>query len=65
MAATEVLPYEFYSDAPGVLLVKHEWEAANAAHPKSFDFGNIPEGWPEKLSGPLVWDGKEFQTHRK
>ncbi|TVY37215.1 Taurine hydroxylase-like protein [Lachnellula subtilissima] len=63
MATTAVLPYELYTDAPGTLFVKREWEAANAAHPSLFDFGDVPEGWPKKLTGPLVWDGKHLNAH--
>jgi hypothetical protein len=64
MAAT-VLPYELYSDSPGTLFVKHEWEAANAAHPPDSDFGDVPAGWPKKLQGPLVWDGAYLDAHRE
>ncbi|EFX00080.1 taurine catabolism dioxygenase family protein [Grosmannia clavigera kw1407] len=60
---TEVLPYELYSDAPGTLFVKHEWEEANAAHPAGHDFGDVPAGWPKRLEGPLAWDGKDLQVH--
>jgi len=63
MAATEVLPYELYSDAPGILFNKPEWEQANASHPKDFDFGPLPEGWPKKIEGTLVWDGKDLEAH--
>ncbi|TVY50738.1 Taurine hydroxylase-like protein SAT17 [Lachnellula cervina] len=63
MATTAVLPYELYTDAPGTLFVKREWEEANAAHPSQFDFGDVPEGWPKKLTGPLVWDGKQLNAH--
>ncbi|TVY26050.1 Taurine hydroxylase-like protein, partial [Lachnellula hyalina] len=63
MATTAVLPYELYTDAPGTLFVKREWEEANAAHPSPFDFGDVPEGWPKKLTGPLVWDGKHLNDH--
>lgn len=64
MATTAVLPYELYTDAPGTLFVKREWEEADAAHPSQFDFGDVPEGWPKKLTGPLVWDGKQLNAHR-
>lgn len=60
-----VLPYELYSDAPGTLFVKHEWETANAAHPAGHDFGDVPVGWPRRLEGPLAWNGKDLQVHRK
>ncbi|KAF7554086.1 hypothetical protein G7Z17_g3146 [Cylindrodendrum hubeiense] len=50
--SVEILPYELYSDAPGILLNKPEWEAANAAHPASFDFGLPPRNWPTKFQGP-------------
>lgn len=63
MAAAGVLPYELYSDAPGTLLNKPEWETANAAHPQNFDFGGVPEGWPKKIEGPLVRDGKDLEAH--
>ncbi|GME63457.1 taurine catabolism dioxygenase family protein [Neofusicoccum parvum] len=61
MAAT-VLPYELYSDSPGFLLNKPEWEAANSAHAQDTDFGDIPQGWPKKLSGPLVWSGEDLRA---
>ncbi|TVY35889.1 Taurine hydroxylase-like protein [Lachnellula occidentalis] len=64
MATTAVLPYELYTDAPGTLFMKREWEEANAAHPHHFDFGDVPEGWPKRLTGPLVWDGKDLNAHR-
>lgn len=63
MAAAKVLPYELYSDAPGTLFNKPEWEKANAAHPENYDFGPLPEGWPKKIEGPLVWDGKDLEAH--
>ena len=63
MATLQPLPYELYSDAPGTLFVKHEWEAANAAHPVGTDFGDVPAGWPRKLEGPLTWDGNYLQAH--
>lgn len=61
--AASVLPYELYSDAPGTLFNKPEWEAANAAHPAGFDFGPLPEGWPKKIESDFVWDGKDFEAH--
>ncbi|ETS86534.1 hypothetical protein PFICI_00362 [Pestalotiopsis fici W106-1] len=57
MAVATPIPYELYSDAPGVLFNKPEWEAANAAHPTDFDFGSVPKGWPTELKGPQVWTG--------
>jgi hypothetical protein len=64
MAAAAILPYELYSDAPGILLNKPEWEQANAAHPQSFDFGSIPAGWPAKFTGPEVWTGDYLESNR-
>ncbi|VUC27854.1 unnamed protein product [Clonostachys rosea] len=55
MTAATIQPYELYSDAPGFLLNKPEWEQANAAHPETFDFGSPPRGWPVKFTGPDVW----------
>ncbi|KAF4626885.1 hypothetical protein G7Y89_g11270 [Cudoniella acicularis] len=63
MAAAGVLPYELYSDAPGFLFNKVEWEKANASHSQEADFGKVPEGWPKKIEGPLVWDGKDLEAH--
>lgn len=60
-----ILPYELYSDSPGTLFNKHEWEEANTSHPESFDFGKLPAGWPTRLTGPRVWDGKDLQAHRE
>lgn len=65
MAAADILPYELYSDAPGFLLNKPEWEAANAAHPSSFDFGSGPSGWPAKFTGSNVWTGDYLKSNRK
>lgn len=65
MAAATVLPYEQYTDAPGTLFNKSEWDEANASHAESFDFGDVPKGWPERLEGPLVWDGKDLANHRE
>jgi len=48
MAAAEVISYELYSNAPGTLLNKPEWETANASHPQGTNFRDIPEGWPKK-----------------
>lgn len=62
MAATQIPPCELWSDAPGTLLNKYEWEAANAAHPAGTNFGGIPEGWPRKIEGPLVWEGEDLET---
>jgi hypothetical protein len=61
MAAAEILPYELYSDAPGTLFVKHEWEEVNA-DPSGFNFGDVPKGWPKKFSGPLVRDGRDLKA---
>ncbi|EXJ79036.1 hypothetical protein A1O3_08537 [Capronia epimyces CBS 606.96] len=63
MADVAILPYDQYTDAPGTLFVKREWEEANAAHPENFDFGDVPKGWPKKLTGPLVWNGKDLHAH--
>ena len=62
-AVQQVLPYDLYSDAPGVLLNKPEWEQANSAHIPDTDFGDLPEGWPKRIQGPLVWDGKDLENH--
>lgn len=62
--SVEILPYELYSDAPGILLNKPEWEAANAAHPESFDFGLPPSNWPTKFTGPDVWTGEDLEKNR-
>lgn len=64
MGSLDVLPYELYSDAPGTLFVKHEWEAADAAHAPGHYFGDVPKGWPKKLTGPQVWEGKDLEAHR-
>lgn len=65
MAATDPLgPYDQWTDAPGVLFNKSEWEAANASHPETFDFGSLPEGWPTELTGPLVWTGDDLERNR-
>lgn len=63
MASAGVLPYELYSPAPGTLFNKPEWERANGAHPEGTDFGEVPQGWPKKIEGPLVWDGKDLEAH--
>lgn len=63
MAATAIQPYELYSDAPGFLLNKPEWEEANAAHPETFDFGKQPRGWPVKFTGPDVWTGDYLEKN--
>lgn len=66
MAATttaNITPYELYSDAPGFLLNKPEWEAAHSAHGSAKDFGTIPQGWPKRLDGPQVWTGKDLLEH--
>lgn len=63
MAASSILPYELYTDAPGVLFNKSEWEQANAAHPAGFDFGPLPEGWPKKIESSFVWDGKDLERN--
>jgi hypothetical protein len=63
MAASDLLPYELYSDAPGTLFNKPEWEKAHGSHPKGTDFGDVPAGWPKKIEGPLVWDGKDLEAH--
>lgn len=64
MAAVTILPYELYSDAPGVLFNKPEWDDANAAHPSPFDFGPLPSGWPSELQGPQVWTGEHLRNNR-
>lgn len=51
MATVQIPPYELWSDCPGTLLNKYEWEAADAAHAAGTDFGDIPDGWPKKLEG--------------
>ncbi|CAH0044607.1 unnamed protein product [Clonostachys solani] len=63
MAAATIQPYELYSDAPGFLLNKPEWEEADAAHPETFDFGKQPQGWPVKFTGPDVWTGDHLEKH--
>ncbi|KAF7538363.1 hypothetical protein G7054_g2984 [Neopestalotiopsis clavispora] len=65
MAATTPLPYELYSDAPGILFNKPEWDAANAAHPRGTDFGSVPKGWPTELKGPQVWTGSYLSQNRR
>ncbi|KAJ5899908.1 hypothetical protein N7495_004652 [Penicillium taxi] len=61
--AADVLPYDLYSDAPGILLNKPEWEEANAAHPSDFNFGSTPKGWPSKFTGPEVWTGEYLEQN--
>ena len=61
--AASILPYELYTDAPGILFTKPEWEKANAAHPAGFDFGPLPEGWPKKIESLFVWDGKDLEAN--
>ncbi|CAI6088059.1 unnamed protein product [Clonostachys chloroleuca] len=63
MASAAIQPYELYSDAPGFLLNKPEWEEANAAHPETFDFGKQPRGWPVKFTGPDVWTGDYLEKN--
>uniref|UniRef100_A0A8H7K4A2 TauD/TfdA-like domain-containing protein n=1 Tax=Bionectria ochroleuca TaxID=29856 RepID=A0A8H7K4A2_BIOOC len=63
MTAATIQPYELYSDAPGFLLNKPEWEEANAAHPETFDFGKQPQGWPVKFTGPDVWTGDYLEKN--
>lgn len=65
MANATPIPYELYSDAPGILFNKPEWEAANEAHPSDFDFGSVPKGWPTELKGPQVWTGSYLNQNRK
>jgi hypothetical protein len=65
MATATPLPYELYSDAPGILLNKPEWDAANAAHPRGTDFGSVPKGWPTELEGPQVWTGSYLSQNRR
>jgi hypothetical protein len=64
MAAASILPYELYSDAPGILFNKPEWDTANAAHPPSFNFGPLPSGWPSELKGPQAWTGEYLKKNR-
>jgi hypothetical protein len=64
MTAATIAPYELWSDAPGFLFNKPEWEAADASHGSSFDFGKVPEGWPTKIEGPLVWSGDDLRQDR-
>ncbi|KAF4903838.1 Taurine hydroxylase-like protein SAT17 [Colletotrichum viniferum] len=61
--AADIIPYELYSDAPGFLLNKLEWEKANAAHPETSSFGSVPKGWPSQLSGPRTWTGQYLEQH--
>lgn len=61
MAAADLLPYALYTDAPGVLFIKPEWEAANASHAPDTDFGTVPYGWPAHLDGRRVWSGAELK----
>ncbi|KAH8649149.1 taurine catabolism dioxygenase family protein [Xylariales sp. PMI_506] len=63
MAAAEILPYNLYSDAPGFLLNKPEWDAANSAHDAGFDFGSVPSGWPTEFQGPHVWTGEYLKSN--
>ncbi|CAH0025836.1 unnamed protein product [Clonostachys rhizophaga] len=63
MATATIQPYELYSDAPGFLLNKPEWEEANAAHPGTFDFGKPPQGWPTQFTGPDVWTGDYLEKN--
>ncbi|KAH8203492.1 hypothetical protein TruAng_002363 [Truncatella angustata] len=58
MEVETIIPYELYSDAPGILFNKPEWDAAHAAHPHDFDFGSVPKGWRTELKGPQVWTGE-------
>lgn len=64
MAAETILPYELYSDAPGILFNKSEWDAAHGAHPIDFDFGTVPKGWPTALNGPPAWTGDYLSQNR-
>ncbi|KAF5502598.1 Taurine hydroxylase-like protein SAT17 [Colletotrichum aenigma] len=59
----DIIPYELYSDAPGFLLNKLEWEKANAAHPETSSFGSVPKGWPSQFSGPRTWTGQYLEQH--
>ncbi|KAF3801463.1 hypothetical protein GCG54_00014677 [Colletotrichum gloeosporioides] len=59
----DIIPYELYSDAPGFLLNKPEWEKANAAHPETSSFGSVPKGWPSQFSGPQTWTGQYLEQH--
>ncbi|KAH7140285.1 taurine catabolism dioxygenase family protein [Dactylonectria estremocensis] len=61
--SAKILPYELYSDAPGILLNKPEWDEANAAHAESFDFGSPPRDWPTKFTGPEVWTGDYLEKN--
>lgn len=61
----DIIPYELYSDAPGFLLNKLEWEKANAAHAETSSFGSVPKGWPSQFSGPRTWTGQYLEQHRK
>ncbi|KAF1809132.1 taurine catabolism dioxygenase family protein [Eremomyces bilateralis CBS 781.70] len=64
MATVDTLPsYDLWSDAPGYLLNKPEWEAANASHPASFSFGDVPKGWPSQITGPSVWTGDDLRRN--
>ncbi|KAK1854845.1 taurine catabolism dioxygenase family protein [Colletotrichum chrysophilum] len=59
----DIIPYELYSDAPGFLLNKLEWEKADAAHPETSSFGSIPKGWPSQFAGPQTWTGQYLEQH--
>ena len=63
MTTAQIPPYELWSDCPGTLLNKPEWEAANAAHATGTNFGDVPEGWPKIIEGPYVWDGKDLEAY--
>lgn len=60
VVADNIKNYRFYTDSKGHLLSGHEWEEYDATHEKPTG-GKLPDGWPEKLEGPLVWTGQELQ----
>ncbi|CCH44856.1 hypothetical protein BN7_4425 [Wickerhamomyces ciferrii] len=51
--------YRYYSDSPGTLLSGDEWEKLNESHNPDPNV-SLPEGWPQKLEGPLVWTAEEL-----
>lgn len=62
---TPIPSYDLWTDAPGTLFTKAEWEKANEASNALGGFGSLPDGWPRVLTGPQVWTGDALKAHRE
>lgn len=59
--AAKIDTYTYYSDSPNILHSVNAWRELDKKnlHKKE----DLPEGWPEKLTGPHVWTGEELRKN--